>query len=180
MGATMIYVTHDQVEAMTLADKIVVLNAGRVEQVGTPLELYHRPKNLFVAGFIGSPQMNFIETEVLDAGGGGVRVALPGGGSVVARVAGSGLAKGEKVKLGIRPEHLAESRGEGELSGDVDVVEELGESHFLYVRTSDGRVVTVRAQGDAPVRARTKIAIGVPGEACHIFRADGMALPRLN
>jgi multiple sugar transport system ATP-binding protein len=180
IGATMIYVTHDQVEAMTLADKIVVLNAGRVEQVGAPLDLYHRPKNLFVAGFIGSPQMNFIDAEVVDADASGVNVALPGGGSVVASVAGGGVARGDKVKLGVRPEHLAESRAEGALTGDVDVVEELGESHFLYVRTSDGRVVTVRAQGDAPVRARTRIAIGVPGEACHVFRADGTALPRLN
>src|SRR5687767_6563885 len=82
LGATMVYVTHDQVEAMTMADKIVVLNAGRVEQVGAPLELYHRPANLFVAGFIGSPKMNLIETRVTDAGGGLTRVALPGGSDI--------------------------------------------------------------------------------------------------
>jgi multiple sugar transport system ATP-binding protein len=180
MGVTMIYVTHDQVEAMTLADKIVVLNAGRVEQVGAPLELYHRPRNLFVAGFIGSPQMNFIDSQVLSTDSSGVKVALPGGGSVVAKVSGAGLATGETVKLGIRPEHLMEGQGEGAIKGDVDVVEELGESHFLYVRIPDGRIVTVRASGDAPVRAHAAISVGVAGEACHVFRSDGTALPRLN
>ena len=112
--------------------------------------------------------------------GAACKLLLPGGGSVVARVAGASVRKGDKVKLGVRPEHLMESTGEGAIIGDVDVVEELGESHFLYVRTPDGRIVTVRATGDAPVRARTHIAIGVPGEACHVFTADGSALPRLH
>jgi ABC-type sugar transport system ATPase subunit len=179
MGATMVYVTHDQVEAMTLADKIVVLNAGNVEQVGAPLELYHRPRNLFVAGFIGSPQMNFLDAEVMAADATGVKVALPGGGSVVAKVRGGGLAPGEKVKLGVRPEHLTEGEGDGAIPGEVDVVEELGESHFLYVRTPDGKLVTVRAGGDAPVRAKSRLNIGIPGEACHVFAKDGAALPRL-
>jgi multiple sugar transport system ATP-binding protein len=106
MGVTMVYVTHDQIEAMTLADRIVVLNAGSVEQVGAPLELYHRPRNLFVAGFIGSPQMNFVDAEVLAADPSGVKLALPGGGAVAATVNGSALRQGDKVKLGIRPEHL--------------------------------------------------------------------------
>jgi len=179
MGATMVYVTHDQVEAMTLADKIVVLNAGNVEQVGAPLELYHRPKNLFVAGFIGSPQMNFVDAEVMAADASGVKVALPGGGSVVAKVRGDGLAAGEKVKLGVRPEHLTDSNGDGSIPGEVDVVEELGESYFLYVRTPDGKLMTVRAGGDAPVRAKSRLNIGIPGEACHVFAKDGAALPRL-
>jgi ABC-type sugar transport system ATPase subunit len=179
MGVTMVYVTHDQVEAMTLADKIVVLNAGNVEQVGAPLELYHRPRNLFVAGFIGSPQMNFIDAEVAASDPTGVKVVLPGGGSVVARVAGNGVAKGDKVKLGIRPEHLAEGSGDGAISGEVEVVEQLGESHFLYVRAADGRLLTVRANGDSPIAARTKVSLGLPGEACHVFQKDGTALQRL-
>jgi ABC-type sugar transport system ATPase subunit len=179
MGATMVYVTHDQVEAMTLADKIVVLNAGRVEQIGAPLELYHAPRNLFVAGFIGSPQMNFIASEVVAADGTGVKLALPGGGAVVARVAGDGVRPGDKVTLGVRPEHLLEGQGEATIPADVDVVEELGESHFLYVRTPDGNIVTLRSPGDAPVRAKARLTIGVPGEACHVFAKDGSALRRL-
>ncbi|CAM5764439.1 maltose/maltodextrin import ATP-binding protein MalK [Labrys miyagiensis] len=179
MGATMVYVTHDQVEAMTLADKIVVLNAGNVEQVGAPLELYHHPRNLFVAGFIGSPQMNFIDTEVMQADAGGVKVGLPGGGSVVARVDGAGVRSGDKVKLGIRPEHLSESGGDSSFSGEIEVVEELGESHFLYVRTADGKLITLRHAGDAPVADSARTSIGVPGELCHLFAADGAALRRL-
>jgi multiple sugar transport system ATP-binding protein len=180
MGATMVYVTHDQVEAMTLADKIVVLNAGRVEQVGAPLQLYHDPRNLFVAGFIGSPQMNFIDSQVLASDAAGVKLALPGGGSVVARVRGDGLRTGQKVKLGVRPEHLEEGHGESVIPGNVDVVEQLGESHFLYVRIEGGPTVTVRATGDAPVRAHAAISVGVPGQACHVFRVVGAALQRLH
>jgi ABC-type sugar transport system ATPase subunit len=179
MGATMVYVTHDQVEAMTLADRIVVLNAGNVEQVGSPLELYHRPKNLFVAGFIGSPQMNFVDGKVLAADRMGVKIELPGGGAVVAKVDGSGASPGERVKLGIRPEHLAARDHQAPLAGEVEVVEQLGESHFLYVRTADGRLITVRAPGDAPVATGTKLSLGLPGDACHVFDQNGVALRRL-
>ena len=101
---TMIYVTHDQVEAMTMADRIVVLNAGNVEQAGAPLELYNHPRNLFVAGFIGSPQMNFVKSEITAASEREATVALPGGGSIT--VAASGRKVGEKVTFGVRPEHL--------------------------------------------------------------------------
>ena len=107
LGTTMIYVTHDQVEAMTMADKIVVLNGGRVEQVGAPLELYHRPANLFVAGFIGSPKMNLIKTRVDQIGGGGrATVELPGGGTVGVPSADIRFEKSAPIVLGVRPEHL--------------------------------------------------------------------------
>ncbi len=181
MAATMVYVTHDQVEAMTLADKIVVLSAGRVEQVGPALELYHRPQNLFVAGFIGSPQMNFIETKVMAADPSGVKVALPGGGTVIAAVDGGSLSPGDKVTLGIRPEHIEEAAdGEGRIRGQVEVVEQLGESHYLYVRTPSGELVTVRAAGDAQLGEGTEVELGVPGTACHLFAAGDRALRRLN
>jgi multiple sugar transport system ATP-binding protein len=123
--------------------------------------------------------MNFIDAEVAASDPTGVKVVLPGGGSVVARVAGNGVAKGDKVKLGIRPEHLAEGSGDGSISGEVEVVEQLGESHFLYVRTADGRLLTVRAVGDSPIAARTKVSLGLPGEACHVFQKDGTSLQRL-
>src|SRR5215470_2015350 len=106
LATTMIYVTHDQVEAMTLADKIVVLNAGNIEQAGSPLELYHHPVNLFVAGFIGSPKMNFFATEVIGAGPDGVAVALPGGQEIRVPVSNGEVRAGTKVTLGIRPEHM--------------------------------------------------------------------------
>jgi ABC-type sugar transport systems, ATPase components len=113
-NATMIYVTHDQVEAMTMADKIVVLQAGLVEQVGSPLELYHHPSNLFVAGFIGSPTMNFLKTEVRATQADSVTVGLPGGSSISVPVKPGKCRTGDKVTLGVRPEHLWKTVGETE------------------------------------------------------------------
>ena len=179
MSATMIYVTHDQVEAMTLADKIVVLNAGNIEQVGSPLELYHHPKNIFVAGFIGSPQMNFIDADVISADATSVKARLPGGGSVIAKVNGSGTKAGDKVTVGVRPEHLTVGGGESSITGDVEVVEELGESFFLYVRTPDGKLMTLRHTGDAHTKVGQKISIFLPGDLTHVFKADSSALQRL-
>ncbi|WP_102869016.1 ABC transporter ATP-binding protein [Pseudovibrio exalbescens] len=177
MNATMVYVTHDQTEAMTLADRIVVLNAGRVEQVGSPLELYHRPQNAFVAGFIGSPKMNFIKSSVVSLQERGVEVALPGGGTVIASVAADGVATGDQVKVGIRPEHLSVS-AEGPMTGVVEVIESLGESHFLYVRDANGTLVTVQGKGDTRLKNGDTIALEVPGPLCHVFRKDDTALPR--
>ncbi|MEN9408437.1 MAG: hypothetical protein RL216_411 [Pseudomonadota bacterium] len=121
LGATMVYVTHDQVEAMTLADKIVVLRAGIVEQVGSPMELYNNPANTFVAGFIGSPQMNFLKSAALGQ-------------------------RGETT--GIRPEHLTLSRDRGTLSGTVSHVEKLGGETLVYVRTDPHGLLTVRLFGE--------------------------------
>jgi multiple sugar transport system ATP-binding protein len=180
MGATMVYVTHDQVEAMTLADKIVVLSAGHVEQVGAPLDLYHHPRNKFVAGFIGSPQMNFITSIVEAADASGVKVALPGGGSVVAKVDGASVKAGDPVTLGIRPEHMSTSMvaGHGHVEGVVEVIEQLGESHFIYARLADKSLITLRASGDSDLMVGTKLTIGIPGELCHVFKADNLALRR--
>jgi ABC-type Fe3+/spermidine/putrescine transport system ATPase subunit len=108
---TMVYVTHDQVEAMTLADRIVVLSAGRIEQVGSPMALYEHPCNLFVAGFIGSPGMNFIDATVVQAGAQGATVKLGGGEKHPLRRGRAGAKVGDKVKLGVRPEHLHRRRG---------------------------------------------------------------------
>jgi multiple sugar transport system ATP-binding protein len=179
MGVTMVYVTHDQIEAMTLADKIVVLSAGRVEQVGAPLELYHRPQNLFVAGFIGSPRMNFIETTVESADGAGVKVGLPGGAAVAARVDGRGVSPGQKVTLGIRPEHILADGGEGaRLSGTVDVVEQLGEAYLLHVRIADGSLITAKLPGDARYGEGDRVELTVPGALCHLFSEEGQAFMR--
>ncbi|WP_230531109.1 ABC transporter ATP-binding protein [Microvirga roseola] len=177
--ATMIYVTHDQVEAMTLADRIVVLNAGRIEQVGSPLELYHRPANLFVAGFIGSPQMNFIECQVAGVGPDEVLVHLPNGSSVAVPVAPDGVQPGETLTLGVRPDHVQVS-SRGPLTGRVELVEELGENHLLYVETGQGSRITVREPGDARHEAGSTVTLDLAPEFCHLFKTSGEALPARN
>ncbi|MFN3613161.1 MAG: ABC transporter ATP-binding protein [Rubrimonas sp.] len=180
MGATMVYVTHDQVEAMTLADKIVVLRAGEVEQVGAPLRLYHHPRNLFVAGFIGSPQMNFIEVTVQRTGPEGVTVALPGGGAVTARVQGAEFSVGQTVTLGLRPEHCTEAHEGGPaVEGAVDVVEQLGDSHLIHMALPDGQRLIARRPGDAAARGGGRIAVGLDGGDLHLFRPDGLAATRI-
>jgi len=176
--ATMIYVTHDQVEAMTLADRIVVLNAGRIEQVGTPLELYHRPANLFVAGFLGSPQMNFITCVVSHIGPEGVQVQSPNTGTITVPVSPEGVRVGETVTLGIRPDHVKVS-SQGTLTGRIDLVEELGENHLLYVNVGKERHLTIREPGDAHHEAGQEIRLSFAGESCHLFRESGEALPLL-
>ncbi len=125
LDATTVYVTHDQIEAMTMADKIVVLQGGMVEQVGSPMELYHHPLNRFVAGFIGSPKMNFLPVEVVEADAEGASVRLPGGGVIKVPVDGQGQRPGTSLELGIRPEHLALD-DQGPMSGDIRVLERLG------------------------------------------------------
>ena len=179
MGATTIYVTHDQVEAMTLADKIVVLRAGEVEQVGAPLRLYHHPRNLFVAGFIGSPQMNFVKTTVADLAADGVSVALPGGSTVKAAVSPEGLERGMPVTLGIRPEHVMLDGPGMRVVGIADVVEQLGESHFVHLDLPDGQKLVARAPGDATIAEGEKAAVGIDGTQCHLFFEDGLACLRL-
>ena len=124
VGRTMVYVTHDQVEAMTLADKIVVLNKGRIEQVGSPLELYRHPVNRFVAGFIGSPQMNFLPVQAAGVAAGGVTVTLPGGDRLTVPVRPDGVAPGAKLTLGLRPEDLSDQgQGEARIIGQTLVVD---------------------------------------------------------
>jgi multiple sugar transport system ATP-binding protein len=176
-GTTMIYVTHDQVEAMTLAQTIVVLNGGRVEQVGAPLELYHRPANLFVAGFLGSPQMNFWASEVRKVDAAAVTLRGPGQGDIQIRTASENLRPGDPVMVGIRPEHVDIGPGDGAtIRGRVDLIEQLGESHFLYVRRDDGSIVTVRASGDADHRTGEEITLSVPSDLCHVFDHAGRAV----
>jgi multiple sugar transport system ATP-binding protein len=177
LQATMIYVTHDQVEAMTMADRIVVLQAGIVEQVGSPLELYHHPHNLFVAGFIGSPKMNFLAARVAAVGPGLASVTLPGGGGVEVPAEAGGLRPGSAVTLGIRPEHLGIG-DQGPLRGEVLVVERLGGTTFLHVRTEVGDALTVQAGGESPARMHDRVALQPAPAQCHLFDEAGLAVPR--
>ena len=161
LGATMIYVTHDQTEAMTMADRIVVLRAGRVEQAGTPLELYNRPANRFVAGFIGSPRMNFLD----GIAQGGRRVAIEGMPPVDIAAAAE-TSDGEAVVLGVRPEHLAFA-GAG-LPGTVDLVEQMGGESYVHVVLANGVRLNVRRPGQTPLRTGESVHITIEGDA-HLF-----------
>ncbi len=165
IGATMIYVTHDQVEAMTLADKIVVLRAGRVEQVGAPLDLYRNPDNRFVAGFIGSPSMNFFSGQVK---GGGVTVPGLGGAGVVTSVALPG--EGGDVTVGLRPNHLVIDP-EGD-SHAVELTESLGGVSYVYLNAPNGDRLIVEAREDQPVPHGTRVGVRFdPGHA-YLFDAE--------
>jgi len=182
LGATMIYVTHDQVEAMTMADRIAVFNQGKVEQVGAPLELYTCPRNLFVAGFIGSPKMNLLQTEITEVGPAGASVGLPGGGSVQVPAASGALSPGQKVTLGLRPEHLALGDSgrpvDAWVSGQTQLVEHLGGEIITRIALPNAAVLNVRSAGHAgPHRAET-VNVGITGSLCYLFTEDGEAIAR--
>ncbi len=179
LDATMIYVTHDQVEAMTLADRIVVLNAGVVEQFGSPLELYHHPQNLFVAGFIGSPRMNFLEGTVAAAAGNALTIDLGDGTQVVAPVSANGTQAGEKVTLGLRPEHLVEGGGgDVELKGRVIAVEHLGGETYVYLEHPGEMPLIVKAVGEFKTKVDDLLPVGVSASACYLFDDEGKAFTR--
>jgi multiple sugar transport system ATP-binding protein len=178
LNATMIYVTHDQVEAMTLADKIVVLQAGRVEQVGSPLELYHHPANLFVGGFIGSPRMNMLPATVAASAAGGVEVALPSGTRVTVPTEMGTARPGDKVTLGIRPETLRRDPS-GTLRGEVRLVERLGGLTLLHVAAEGVEDLTVQIDGTDDARLHQAVTLAIDGAVCHLFDAGGQALPHL-
>ena len=178
LDATMIYVTHDQIEAMTMADKIVVLHDGVVEQMGSPMALYHHPRNRFVAGFIGSPKMNFFTVEQQSVGDDGVTVRLPGGRPCTIPVAGEQLASDEALELGIRPEHLQLDEN-GPLSGQIKVLERLGGQTSLYVQMGE-LLITIMADGDVAYRVNDTVQFGFAAERAHLFDAQGLALESLS
>jgi len=176
LGNTMIYVTHDQTEAMTMADKIVVLNGGKIEQVGAPLDLYNKPKNKFVAGFIGSPKMNFLNAKVAASDDGSAVIDLHGQTVRLPRRLG-GLQPGEAVTLGARPEHLnVGDRGVALGSAHVDLVEHLGGQTILYATLHDGQTLTVALEDQQAIRAGETVNIRIDPERCHLFGPDGATL----
>jgi multiple sugar transport system ATP-binding protein len=177
LNTTMIYVTHDQVEAMTMADRIVVLNDGRVEQVGFPLDLYHHPASLFVAGFIGAPKMNFLDVEVQAATEESLTLSLSDGASLAVPAPVRNAKAGERLKLGVRPEHVALVQV-GELQGGVDTLEHLGPRTYLHARLADGTGFVVEAAGDTGVREGDRLALRIRADACHLFDASGRSLAR--
>jgi multiple sugar transport system ATP-binding protein len=186
LGATMVYVTHDQVEAMTLGDKIVVLNGGQIQQAGTPLTLYQQPANKFIATFIGSPTINLLPANVMAVTQAGVVLGLANGDTLLANVDGTGLQTGDPVELGLRPEHCrvvlpgdsiaAQSL---DLSCEITLVEHLGESNLLYLKAYGDQELIVRGDGNASVQLGDQIRICASPEAAYLFKYDGTACRRL-
>ncbi len=177
---TMVYVTHDQVEAMTLADRIVVLNAGRIEQVGAPMDLYEHPCNLFVAGFIGSPGMNFIDGVVVDGSSGGATVKLGGGETLRCAVDASAAKPGDKVRLGVRPEHLRAGVAHNALATTVTFVESLGSMTYAYCSNPGlDDVITCAIEGDRRIASGDTLPLSVPVDKAYLFDDQGGAFKRL-
>ena len=179
LKTTMIYVTHDQVEAMTLADKIVVLSAGNVEQVGSPNRLYHAPANRFVAGFIGSPKMNFLDGVVQQVASDGIVVRYETGDTQKVAVEPREAREGDKVTVGIRPEHLHIMTGGEGVSAKATAVESLGDAAYLYAEcpvAPDGLIARIpplerHERGEA-------FKVGSTPDHCHLFDANGQAFER--
>ena len=172
LKATIVYVTHDQVEAMTLADKIVVMNKGRIEQTGKPLDLYYKPANLFVAGFIGSPAMNFLSATVKKGGA----LTLADGQELKVKLPAS-CKSGDAVTLGCRPEHMTlDSSSALKLKGTIDIIERLGESGFAHVRLPAGQTIIAEVRGDPGTSSGKATSVSLDAGHIHIFDKQGQRL----
>ena len=175
LGSTMIYVTHDQVEAMTMADKIVVMNAGVIEQIGSPLQLYYKPDNKFVASFIGSPKMNFIEGTCTSADGENVTIDLGNLGAITLPRQSKRIA-GERVTLGVRPEHLVLGKGDFTLTITPRIVEHLGIHTVLYADLPAGETFVALFEGDPKAEEGRPVELGFSFASAHLFDAAGLAV----
>ena len=175
LNATMIYVTHDQTEAMTLANDIVVLDEGVVSQKGSPMELYNNPKNLFVGGFIGSPKMNFIKSKILSKSSNKTEVDIPDLGKINIPKTSESSYEGDFVQIGIRPEHLLVNKdGNANWESKVLVVEKLGSGTFLYLE-KNGEMLVVQTDGDSKIKVGDNVKIGFDATRCHIFDKSNKA-----
>jgi lactose/L-arabinose transport system ATP-binding protein len=174
LAATIIYVTHDQVEAMTLADKIVVMRGGVVEQVGSPLDLYDDPANLFVAGFIGSPKMNFLKG-IIESEGGETHARLPDYADARIPVSLKGVATGTPVTVGIRPEHFKE-HGSASLELTIDMLEHLGGETFAYARHGNGELVIIETKNGRGLKSGDRIAARFDPACALVFDESGQRL----
>jgi len=176
LGTTMIYVTHDQTEAMTLADRIVVLRGGHVEQIGRPLDLYDDPDNQFVAGFVGSPKMNFINGRVVGRNASSVTIELAGQERtrIVQPLTGAAPEAGTNVIVGVRPEHFGDAgEGDTDLVVAIDVVEHLGGTSFLYARTAHGEDVVIQRDA-AKVPETSEVIVSI--RKSYLFDEKGLRL----
>ena len=175
LNATMIYVTHDQTEAMTLADDIVVLDEGIVSQKGSPMELYSNPSNLFVGGFIGSPKMNFVDSKILSAKNDSTEIDIFGTSKITIPKTSSNSSNGDSVTLGIRPEHLLVNQdGDASWESKVFVVEKLGSGTFLYLE-KDGEPLVVETEGDSNIKVGDTVKVGFTASRCQLFDSSNQA-----
>jgi len=179
LKSTIVYVTHDQVEAMTLADKIVVLRAGVVEQVGAPLDLYDDPNNTFVAGFIGSPRMNFLKAQVSSVSPGVITVSVANqpDAELTLPATAPGVKVGDDVSIGVRPEHFkAAGEGDADLVVAIDVAEHLGNTSYLYANVSaDERIIIEWAQARSATN-REKLTVGLSAASSFLFDSAGIRI----
>ncbi len=174
IGTTMIFVTHDQTEAMTLASRIVVMNNRRIEQIGTPMEVYSRPATRFVAAFVGSPSMNFLPVTVTESGG--LLVANAGGAVVPTDIAASALPSRQGLTLGVRPDALKVApAGAGSFNGTVELVERLGDRTLLHVRLADGGLVVAEDSGKSLLEIGAPVSLAADRSETHLFDAEGVA-----
>jgi ABC-type sugar transport system ATPase subunit len=177
LGATMVYVTHDQIEAMTLADRIVVMNHGRIAQAGKPLDLYYNPANVFVAGFIGSPAMNFFDVKVDKKGAGSVTLSGPGLPPFDLAASNFSAPVGGAAKIGVRPEHLGAGTSTGfKVAGVVELVERLGETSYAHIRLVDGIMFIAEIRGRAAPNAGDAIVLGANDHDVHLFDEQGQRI----
>ncbi len=175
LGGTMIYVTHDQVEAMTLANTIVVLNAGKIEQAGTPLELYNTPRNTFVAGFIGSPRMNLMETTARAGADGGL--VLEAGAGHIPLPPVEGIKPGDTITCGVRPEHLdIVGPDEADITAPVDLTEQLGGETYLFCTPDGLPQITVHQLGQFPVGRGETVHLRFQRSVMHLFNGEGQVI----
>jgi multiple sugar transport system ATP-binding protein len=174
--AAIIMVTHDQAEAMTLADRIIVMNDRRIQQIGTPMEIYDRPANAFVARFVGSPAMSMVPAQVAPGTAGRVSVVLGDGSTVETTVDGAALPPGASLMLGVRPENVAVV-GElvGAIHATIELVERLGERSLVYARLGGGPAITAQDDGNSRVQIGDRIGLKIDGSAAHLFDGDGTA-----
>jgi multiple sugar transport system ATP-binding protein len=176
VDAALIMVTHDQAEAMTLADRIVVINDRTIQQVGTPSEVYARPANAFVARFVGSPAMAMLPAAVAAQDGDRLRVRLSGAGEVQTAVASRGFVEGQPVELGLRAEHVFLAASDsGGMSATAELVERLGDRTFIYCRFAEGAEIIACAPGFSEVRPGDAVTLAINGAKAHVFTAGGTA-----
>ena len=176
IDAGIIIVTHDQVEAMTLADRIIVMNDRQVQQIGTPMDIYTRPANRFVAQFVGSPAMAMIPASVADVAAGGITVVLAGGTQVATAVPAGTFRVGDTVTLGVRAEMAKPmAPANGAVAAEVMLVERLGDRTLIFAQLGDGSEITAEDSGQSNVRIGDRLALGIDGARVHLFDANGTA-----
>ncbi len=176
VDAAVIMVTHDQAEAMTLADRIVVINDRRIQQVGTPMEVYRRPANAFVARFVGSPAMTLLPATLTAGTSARSSVTLGDGAPLDTAVARAELPDGDRLQLGVRPENVAVvSPGAGTTEGDVQLVERLGDRTLIYALLADGSEIIAQDEGNSAIQIGHRVGLRIDGEAVHLFGPDGVA-----